>query len=155
MKSFVLSTKGFPDRHTGINISQEITGIMREYNIRNDQVEAIVHDQGANYELAVNILKQDFEWNELKCSGHCLQLCVNSGLSLSPIERMVAVGRKIVGHFHHNALALRQRQEQMQLPIKKLKQDVTTRWNSTLVMLESKCWPISAVLTDTNVTIAI
>ena len=68
----VLSTKGFPDRHTGINISQEITGIMREYNIRNDQIEAIVHDQGANYELAVNILKQDFGWNELKCSGHCL-----------------------------------------------------------------------------------
>jgi tRNA isopentenyl-2-thiomethyl-A-37 hydroxylase MiaE len=140
MNSFVLSTKGFPDRHTGVNISQEIIGILREYDIGNDQIEAIVHDQGANYELAVSILNHDFEWNELKCSGHCLQLCVNSGLSLSIIERMVAVGRQIVGHFHHSALAteaLRQRQQQMQLPVKKLKQDVATRWNSTLSMLES------------------
>ena len=71
---------------------------------------------------------------------------------------MIAVGRKIVGHFRHSALAtgaLTKRQEQMKIPVKKLQQDVATRWNSTLFMLQSLLnsrWPISAVLSDSRVT---
>ena len=69
---------------------------------------------------------------------------------------MIAVCRKIVGHFRHSvhaSEALKSRQQQMQIPAKKLKQDVATRWNSTLMMLESRSrWPVSAVLSVSDVT---
>ena len=86
------------------------------------------------------LLAESHGWDEVKCAGHCLQLCVNSSLALAPISRMIAVARKIVGHFRHSTLAtgaLTKRQEMMQIPVKKLQQDVATCWNSSLLMLES------------------
>ena len=56
------------------------------------------------------------------------------------IERMIVVAHEIVGHFRHSSVATeapRRRQEQMEVPVRKLKQDVVTRWNSTLTMLDS------------------
>ena len=53
----------------------------------------------------MNLLSQDHGWDEVKCAGHRLQLCFNSGLSLPPIERMIAIVREIVGHFHHSSVA--------------------------------------------------
>lgn len=50
------------------------------------------------------------------------------------------MGRKIVGHFKHSALAysrLEDIQGQLNQPIKRLQQDVQTRWNSTYYMLQS------------------
>ena len=100
------------------------------------------------------MLEEDHGWKNLKCAGHCLQLSVKSGVSISLIERMIAVARKIVGHFRHSITAseaLKERQEQMQVAVKRLQQDVATRWNSTLFMLQSLLhsrWPISAVLSD-------
>lgn len=47
--------------------------------------------------------------------------------------------RCIVGHFKHSEVAarvLREKQEQLRVPVLKLKQDISTRWNSTLVMLK-------------------
>ena len=43
----------------------------------------------------------------------------------------------------------------MQIPVRKLQQDVATRWNSSLFMLESLLhsrWSVSAVISDTNIT---
>ena len=70
MNCYVLSTRGFPERHTGINISEAITEILTDFHISDEQVEAIVHDQGSNYELGVEILGQQHGWNDVKCAGH-------------------------------------------------------------------------------------
>ena len=97
------------------------------------------------------MLEEDHVWKNLKYAGHCLQLSVKSGVSISLIERMIAVARKIVGHFRHSITASEALKERQEVAVKRLQQDVATRWNSTLFMLQSLLhsrWPISAVLSD-------
>lgn len=75
----------------------------------------------------------------LPCVAHILQLTVNEGL-LAQRSVTVAVGRKIIGHFKHSALAYSHLEDihlQLSQPIKRLQQDVQTRWKSTYYMLQS------------------
>lgn len=59
----------------------------------------------------------------------------------------------MVGHFKHSVFAstkLKEIQNQMSLPEFKIKQDVITRWNSSLIMLERLIQinaPLSAAVT--------
>ncbi len=73
--------------------------------------------------------------------SHTLQLAVTEGLlSQRSVTEAVGVGRKIVGHFKHSNLAysrLQDIQTQLGQPIKRLQQDVQTRWNSTFYMVQS------------------
>lgn len=83
----------------------------------------------------------DAEQPSLPCTAHTLQLVVQEGLlSQRSVADAVAVGRKIVGHFKHSALA-NSRLEDIQLeinqPAKRLQQDIQTRWNSTFYMVQS------------------
>ena len=74
------------------------------------------------------------------CFAHTLQLAVNSGLDSNQISRLTAVARKLVGHFKHSAVsmtALKEKQQQMNIPQHHLIQDVATRWNSTYFMMDS------------------
>ncbi|KAK0151882.1 Zinc finger BED domain-containing protein 4 [Merluccius polli] len=75
------------------------------------------------------------------CMAHSLQLAVHNGVfSQRSVTDVVAICRKIVGHFKHSPLAyLRLQAVQIQLGMKpkRLQQDIPTRWNSTFYMLES------------------
>ena len=143
--------------HRGRNCS-EVGGIAVEFGI-SDKVMCIVHDQASNMVLSMDILFEEKGWHSLRCSVHCLQLCVNAGLSsVSTIDRTVGAAKKLVGHFRHGVVAseaLKQRQSQMGLEQKKLIQSCVTRWSSCYHMLSRLLemrWPISAVLSDETVT---
>ena len=78
----------------------------------------------------------------LGCFAHTLQLVVNEGiLSQRVVIDVLAICRGIVGHFKHSTLAYHQLDEiQDKLSIdkrKRLQQDESTRWSSTLYMLQS------------------
>ena len=60
--------------------------IATSFNIQEEQVVAVMHDQGSNYEHAVDILADSHGLDEVKCTGHCLQLCVNYSLCLLFVE---------------------------------------------------------------------
>ena len=80
-------------------------------------------------ESSSDILESKRGWQEMKCSGHCLQLCVNAGLSINTIERLTGAASKLVGHFKHSVVAseeLKKRQKQMEQPELKLIQSCTT-----------------------------
>lgn len=76
----------------------------------------------------------------LSCFIHTLQLVINDAIfSQRSVKDLIANCRKIVSHFAHSATAchkLENIQGTMGLPKHKLIQDVSTRWNSTLQMLE-------------------
>ena len=149
MESKVLQTSEMPERHTRVNISERLKAAACEWKIANDRLATVVRDNAANMVLAVDLVG---EWDDLGCFGHTLQLAVNAGLNLYPLSRLLAVARKLVGHFKHSVTAvasLNNKQKAMNVPEHRLIQDVSTRWNSTYFMMErlaEQRWTIYAVL---------
>ena len=117
-----------------------------------------MYDQDSNMQASLRILSDELEWANVNCAAHTLQLCVNEGLQIPSIAAHLPAGQKLVGHFKHSSkatAALDQKQKQMNMPVKKLIQDCSTRWNSSYYMLERMLevrWPISAVLGDESIT---
>ena len=148
--SRVLSTKAMPERHTGLNIADRIRETLEEYKIPTNLVSGIVHDNASSMATAV----AELEIDHVPCFAHTLQLAVNEGLTIDRISRLTAVGRKVVGHFKHSALAyseLKKKQEHLNVEKHQLVQDVSTRWNSTFFMYErllEQRWAIHATFLD-------
>ena len=135
-KLFTLATKFFPDSHSGINICDILSELLEEWNILKSKVHLLLRDNAANMALGARLL----DIPNLACFIHTLQLVINDAiLSQRSVIDMLAKSRSIVGHFAHSASAcqmLSDIQEKLDLPKYKLIQDVPTRWNSTLNMLE-------------------
>ncbi|RXN01237.1 hypothetical protein EOD39_7385 [Acipenser ruthenus] len=123
-----------------------MNNIVQEWGI---DVFSTVHDNASNMNLAMEICDQFL--NDLGCSGHTLQLAIKTGLRLPDISKAVVAARQVVGHFCRSALAtseLKKQQVQLDYKQNKLLSDGTTRWNSTLFMLERLFEQQLAVQTD-------
>ena len=99
MVSRVLPTREIPKRHTGVNIASRLQTVAKEWNIPDDHIVAIVHDNAANMTVEVG-------WDDVSCFGHTLQLAINSGLSDSVLTWLTAAARKLVEHFKHSSNAM-------------------------------------------------
>ena len=119
MKRFVLSTKVFLGSHKGVMISDRIMGICEELQIPSND-HAVAHDEAANTQLSVGILKHmtgQFESVSCKCNSVMLEKW--------PINRC-----KLVGLFKHSALAtneLKKKAVRNESDEKKLVQHCATR----------------------------
>jgi len=137
----VLATEKVKESHTGENIASALSNIFNEWNISN-KIVTIVSDNGANIKHAINdhLLKYHHP-----CVAHTLNLSVNESINKNTeFLRVLKICRAIVGHFKHSNIAtekLKEFQKQMGLPELKVKQDVSTRWNSSLNMI-TDCSPI-------------
>ncbi len=132
-----LHAKPFRGSHNSQTIAGAFDSMLQTWDIPKKSVHAVVRDNARNMVKALS----DAELPSLPCAAHTLQLVVHEGLlSQRSVADAVAVGRKIVGHFKHSALA-NSRLEDIQLeinqPAKRLQQDVQTRWNSTFYMIKS------------------
>ena len=158
LKTCLLQTTNFPKNHTADNICEKLQEILSNFHVSCSKVVSIVHDQGSNMQSCGRHMKSDFGWESINCAGHLIQLCVEDGLKLNVIERLLGACRKLVGHFKHSTVAtaaLADRQKRMNMPVKRLLQDISTRWNSTYYLLDRLVemrWPISAVLSDERIT---
>ena len=105
--------------------------MLSKWNIDNEQVHLIVRDNASNMVKAMS----DGYFEDLGCFAHTLQLIINDGIFLkTAVTDLLAICRQIVGHFKRSPLAydrLKSIQDRLQLKQHRLKQDVSTRWNST------------------------
>ena len=108
---------------------------------------------------ATDLLQIEKGWTEVSCLTHILQLCIADDFkNNTSIDRALCAARKLVGHFNHSTLAaaeLYKQRSQINMNQQKLKIDCTTRWNSTLYMIQhlvANRWLVSAVLSDATVT---
>ncbi|XP_073671353.1 zinc finger BED domain-containing protein 4-like [Paramisgurnus dabryanus] len=137
LQKIVLHSQEFRGSHTAVAISEAFANMFDTWRIDRSKVHAVVSDNARNMAKAM----EDSNLKGIRCMAHTIQLAVNEGLlSQRSIADVIAIGRKIVGHFKHSPLAysrLQSIQEQFGMPQKRFQQDVSTRWNSTYYMLES------------------
>lgn len=133
----MLHTQEHRGSHTAAAISEAFANMFDTWRIDRSKVHAVVSDNARNMVKAM----EDSDPTGIRCMAHTIQLAVNEGLlSQRSMADVIAIGRKIVGHFKHSALAyshLQSIQEQFRMPPKHLQEDVSIRWNSTYSMLES------------------
>lgn len=133
----VLHSQEFTGSHTASAISEEFEKMFDKWKIDKSKVHAVVRDNARNMVKAMS----DMGLVSFGCVAHTLQLAIHDAvLCQRSVSDVVASCRKIVGHFKHSPLAysrLFDLQVQFGIKIKRLQQDVSTRWNSTFYMLKS------------------
>jgi hypothetical protein len=131
---YVLSTSELEESHTGENLSNQFDAVLQEWELTKDRISDTT-DNAANVCLAMRLS----DVQHVRCMAHTLNLASQKCLSISEISRVCGKVRRIVTYLHRSALAaslLKKTLEQLELPFLKPIIDVTTRWNSSLDMLE-------------------
>lgn len=122
--------RSFSDFHTFSNVANELTDILKERNLSENNVTAITTDNGRNIAGAT----RELEWMNLPCFSHTLQLGVEKVLKLPQVAKAIAQCKRIATHFHHSSKStyiLKQKQNNLGIKEHLILQDVATRWNSS------------------------
>jgi len=158
-KSFTLATQEMAERHTAVNLAENLTCIFENWEI-NGKVTTVIRDNAKNIVNAVKLLNItiDNENMDVTCAAHSLQLAINVALKQEIFSDIIKQCSAVVGHFKHSNVAkqsLLNKQEQLGLPHQSLVQCCKTRWNSIYLMLDrilKNRSPVSNVLADRTVT---
>ena len=102
-----------------------------------EQVQCVLRDNGNNMIKAMD----EACLPSFRCFALTLQLVIHNGLlSQQIVVDLLVICRSIVRYFKHSSIAyhkLAAIQENIWLPKHTLKKDVSTRWNSSLYMIQS------------------
>ena len=138
--SKVLSTVNVPENHTSANIALRLTDVINTWEL-DRKVTGIVTDNAANMMKAVS----DMKLMQISCFAHTLNLVVTSSIkSVALVESVLKKSRELVTFLHKSSTAQTKLNLHCDLiasydpsftKIRKLKQDVSTRWNSSLIMI--------------------
>ncbi|XP_035442823.2 E3 SUMO-protein ligase ZBED1 [Spodoptera frugiperda] len=132
LKTFLLECIQFSDSHTAENLAKELKRISDLWEIT-DKIVAATSDNAFNIKAAIRLNN----WKHVACFAHTINLIVQT--SLKEIKNITMNIKHIVEVFKRSPLAserLRNMQQKLGEPQLKLKQDVSTRWNSTCDMFE-------------------
>ena len=149
LASAVLLTRHLPDSHTADNLADALQNAFHEWKLSDKNITG-------NSDNAKNIVNAWGLLNKLTigCIGHVLNLAVKKALDVNSVAPVLARARRLVTHFHHSSISsqkLAEKQKLLKVPVRKLPQDVDTRWNSTydmIVTLLEQQLPICAVLIE-------
>lgn len=155
LKNLCLEVMPFEgESHTAENISQNLYQALNDWDITK-QVKIVVTDNARNI---VNAIRNLQNVDHFPCMAHSLQLVLCDALfEQSAVKDMVSISRKIVGHFSHSTNAMKKlqlAQEEHNVPRHVLIQDVSTRWDSTYLMLDrlnEQRIAVQAVLPNLNI----
>ncbi|XP_077386781.1 E3 SUMO-protein ligase ZBED1-like [Festucalex cinctus] len=135
MQNFVLQTRAFRESHTGANLAELLRDVSREWKI-GDKKPALVTDNATNMILAGSAAEMK---PHVRCIAHTLNLSSQKTFKVDQVKPILVKIRRIVTFFHKSTKAsdaLRDQQHSLGLAHHKLIHDVSTRWNSSLEMLE-------------------
>jgi zinc finger BED domain-containing protein 1 (E3 SUMO-protein ligase ZBED1) len=132
--SFALCVQHVEERHYSENCAEHFSTVARSWNVY-EKVTTFGTDNARNMTAALGMLP----FQSMPCAAHSLQLSVNKAVAESGVDGLLAKCRKIVGHFKHspaNYVELKTQQIILSQRCEILTQDVPTRWNSSLHMIQ-------------------
>lgn len=132
--TLALCVSNVEERHFTENCVEHFSFPAEAWNIYH-KVSTFSTDNARNVTSAVAKLP----FQHMPCIAHTLQLCVNSAIAACSVDTILSKCRKIVGHFKHspaNSTEMKNHQLRLHQQEQSLIQDVVTRWNSTLQMVE-------------------
>ncbi len=136
IKNPVLQTRAVYESHTSDHLSEILQGAVAEWKIdRENATIPVITDNAKNIVNAVEAA--GFSPN-IRCFAHTVNLASQKGMGVNQMSRLLGRVRKVVTFFHRSTTAaavLKDKQEMLQLPPRKLIQDVPTRWNSGFYIL--------------------
>lgn len=136
IQSTLLSCSIFYQNHTSENLAKELLAVIAEWGL-NGRVVLAISDNAANIKSAI---RNSTPWKFLGCYAHTLNLVVTDALKTPNVNCTIDKVKTIVTHFKRSTkanqkLITNQKNSGIINP-KKIVQDVVTRWNSTLYMVE-------------------
>ena len=135
MSSRVLNTAQIDVEHSAINLAEHLKLVLNEWKIPDKKVVAIITDNGANI---VKAIKEFTTFRHIPCFAHTLNLVVKNSIDANDVvSELLDTCRGIVSYFKKSTIGTSKLKQFSQSSQKKLKPDVKTRWNSTLIMLRS------------------
>ncbi|CAJ1069764.1 E3 SUMO-protein ligase ZBED1-like [Xyrichtys novacula] len=120
-------------RHFADKCAEQFLKVANDWGIEN-KMFTIGTDSAANMLAAMRALP----YEHIACNAHILQRTITVCIDSSGFAGVLAMCRKIVGHFKQSLASITElNQQQVALGKKReqLIQDVPTRWNSTLAMV--------------------
>ena len=131
--------------HNAENLSVALEKVFEEWGLLQNNVACVTTDNAANIE---NSICEVLGWPHLACFGHTLNLAVKGGLKIGQVKDAIARCSRLVTYFHKSSRAiylLEVKQQALGLPTHCLIQEVDTRWNATLDMIERELEQQSAI----------
>jgi hypothetical protein len=132
MSSILIGCQHFTARHTAVEMSFLLKEQVNKWGLDN-KITMIVSDNAANIVAAVRLC----QWRHFPCFAHSINLIVQSGLEA--VKLILNKVKAIVEYFKRSPYALSRLNEiqtQGGYSVLKLKQDCSTRWNSTYDMVD-------------------
>lgn len=137
LQSVLLEIQPFPASHTAENQADYLKKVMETWGIKGKIIFA-VSDNASNISKALNILNL----RSMGCFAHTINLVVKDGLKVNEsVVILLDKIRSVITHFKRSPKSLsklmdyQQKNHSTEKP-KKLLLDVSTRWNSTYIMLK-------------------
>ncbi|XP_039969915.1 zinc finger BED domain-containing protein DAYSLEEPER-like [Bactrocera tryoni] len=135
LTSVLLSSSQLRQNHTAENVSEAIQQIVSDWKI-NEKILLAVSDNASNIKSAII---NKLGWKHFGCMAHTINLIVKEGLRIPEVEQVTDKVKIIVAHFKKSTSAneaFKNYQRNSGKEPLELIQQVETRWNSTLAMLE-------------------
>lgn len=131
----VLHCEAYNVAHTAEQLGTAFNSMLGNWGLL-ERCHCVVHDNGRNIVKAF----EDLNTTHVSCLAHTLQLVVHDGLlHQGYVSVVLSICRKIVGHLKHSSSAtsaFAAAQRSLHQSVLQIVQDVPTRWNSTLYMVE-------------------